>query len=217
MVQSVTKSPGVSAKGLAPTGRSQAMETVATTQEQRLAARLPLVGLLAIQVFIGYEWFMSGITKIVRGGFPAGLADELTDKSQGAPGWYASILDNVVIPNAKVFGYLSEIGEVLVGVALIGAAATWWLRWHRLPRPARAATLGLIVFASLAGVFMNVNFHLANGSAHPWLLPGSGFDEGVDLDSLMPAIQLAIAGVAGALLWQMRTAPETTETAARRA
>jgi hypothetical protein len=32
----------------------------------------------------------------------------------------------------------------------------------------------------------------------------------------MPAIQLAIAGVAGVLLWQMRTAPETTETNAGR-
>ena len=197
--------------------RKQAVDSRLATDKRALSARLPLFGLLTIQLFIGYEWFMSGITKMVRGGFPAGLADELTDKSQGAPGWYANILDNVVIPNAKAFGYVSEIGEVLVGVALIGAAAIWLFRWHSLPQPARAATLGLVVFASLAGVFMNVNFHLANGSAHPWLLPGSGFDEGVDLDSLMPAIQLAIAGVAGALLWQMRTAPDTTETGARRA
>ena len=46
-------------------------------------ARLPLVGLLAIQVLIGYEWFMSGLTKLVRGGFASGLADELTEKSEG--------------------------------------------------------------------------------------------------------------------------------------
>ena len=39
---------------------------------------------------------------------------------------------------------------------------------------------------------MNVNFHLANGSAHPWLIPGDGFDEGVDLDSLMPTVQLVL-------------------------
>ena len=42
---------------------------------------------------------------------------------------------------------------------------------------------------------MNINFHLANGSAHPWLIPKSGFDEGVDLDSLMPFIQIVLAGV----------------------
>jgi hypothetical protein len=30
---------------------------------------------------------MSGLTKIVRGGFPSGLADELRDKSKGTVGW----------------------------------------------------------------------------------------------------------------------------------
>jgi len=38
------------------------------------AARLALIGLLLVQIFVGYEWFNSGLTKIVRGGFPNGLA-----------------------------------------------------------------------------------------------------------------------------------------------
>jgi hypothetical protein len=48
---------------------------------------------------------------------------------------------------------------------------------------------------------MAVNFHLANGARHPWLIPKSGFDEGVDLDSLLPVIQLIMAGVT-LRLWQ---------------
>lgn len=36
-------------------------------------ARAGLIGLLAIQIIIGYERFMSGLTKLVRGGFPPGL------------------------------------------------------------------------------------------------------------------------------------------------
>src|SRR5581483_12166211 len=95
------------------------------------AGRLPLIGLLLVQVFIGYEWFMSGLTKIYRGGFPSGLADELTEKSEGAPGWYKSFLDGSIIPNASAFGYLIEIGEVLIGVALIAAAVVWLFRWER--------------------------------------------------------------------------------------
>ena len=55
--------------------------------------------------------------------------------------------------------------------------------------------LGATAASALGGIFMNVNFHLANGSAHPWLIPGEGFDEGIDLDSLMPAIQLVLAAV----------------------
>jgi hypothetical protein len=54
---------------------------------------------------------------------------------------------------------------------------------------------------------MNVNFHLANGSSHPWLIPKDGFDEGVDLDSLMPAVQLVLAGVSAGLLLSLRDRP----------
>jgi hypothetical protein len=165
-----------------------------------------LIGLLAIQIIIGYEWFMSGLVKIVRGGFPGGLADELAEKSEGIGGWYGSFLDDAVIPNAQAFGYLIEIGELLVGGALIAAALVWLFAWERLPVNARAAVLAVTALAALGGVFMNINFHLANGSAHPWLIPAEGFDEGVDLDSLMPLLQLAIVAVSTTLLVGLRRA-----------
>lgn len=38
-----------------------------------------------------------------------------------------------------------------------------------------------------------MNFHLANAASHPWLISKDGFDEGVDLDSIMPAIQPVFA------------------------
>ena len=169
-------------------------------------SRLGLIGLLLIQAFLGYEWLMSGLVKIVRGGFPGGLAEELTEKSEGVGGWYGGFLDDVVIPNAQVFGYLIELGEIAVGIALIGAALTWLFAWERLPVNARAALLAVTALAALGGIFMNLNFHLANGSAHPWLIPSEGFDEGVDLDSLMPALQLVILGVSTTLLVGLRRA-----------
>ena len=52
---------------------------------------------------------MSGLTKIVRGGFPSGLSVEMRDKSQGAAHWYRSFLDSVVIPHGSTFGYLIEL------------------------------------------------------------------------------------------------------------
>jgi hypothetical protein len=39
------------------------------------------VGLLFVQLLVGYEWFVSGLTKVVRSGFPGGLAEELREKS----------------------------------------------------------------------------------------------------------------------------------------
>ena len=154
-----------------------------------------LLGLMVIQIFIGYEWLVSGLAKVIRGGFPSGLADELTEKSEGVPAWYKSFLDGAVIPNGDIFGYLIELGEVAIGVAMIGAVLLWLFAWQRLSNQARLWTLWLAAAAAIGGVFMNVNFHLANGSSHPWLIPASGFDEGVDLDSLMPAVELVLAAV----------------------
>ena len=170
-------------------------------------SRLPVVGFLLIVVLVGYEWFMSGLTKIVRGGFPTGLAGELREKSEGAASWYKSFLDGTVIPNGTAFGYAIEIGELLIGLALVAAALVWLFRWDRLSRRMRLLVLWAAAIAALGGIFMNVNFHLANGSPHPWLIPKDGFDEGVDLDSLMPAVQLVIVGVSAGLLLSMKRSP----------
>ena len=159
-------------------------------------ARFGLIGLLFVQIAIGYEWLISGLTKLIDGGFPQGLAGELTDTSKDAPGFYRSFLENVVIPHGQVFGYLVEIGELAGGVALIGAAVVWLVRGNRLSVTWQTVVLAVTAIASAVGIFMNVNFHLANGGTHPWLIPPSGFDEGVDLDSLMPAIQLVLLAFA---------------------
>jgi hypothetical protein len=106
------------------------------------------------------------------------------------------------------WGYAIEIGELLIGVVLIGSALIGLFGWERVGARARSYVLVLTMLATLAGVAMNVGFHLANGSAHPWLIPADGFDEGVDLDSLVPAIQLVLAGVSGRLWWLGRRAQQ---------
>ena len=173
---------------------SAPMQVQATTSGTTVG-RIPLIGLLFVQLFVGYEWFMSGVTKIVRGGFPSGLGAELADKSTGAAHWYRSFLEDLIIPNASAVGYLIEIGELLVGITLIAAALVWLLRWERLPRGGRLTVLAMTVLASLAGIVMAVNFHFANGAPHPWLIPKSGFDEGVDLDSVLPLVQFVLIAV----------------------
>ena len=154
--------------------------------------RLPLIGILLIQIFVGYEWFDSGLTKIVRGDFPAGLAADLHDRVQGAPGWYRSFVDGSIVPHGVFFGYLIEIGELLVGVAFIAAALVWLFRWERLPDLGRLTLLAVTILAAIGGIFMAVNFHLANGGTHPWLIPKDGFDESVDLDTLVLAVQAVL-------------------------
>jgi len=188
----------------------------ATTQPATAVSRLPLIGLLLIQLFVGYEWFDSGVTKIVRGGFPSGLAADLHDRVKSAPGWYRNFIDDSVIQHSVVLGYLIEIAELLAGLALIVAALVWLLRWERLPRLGRLAVLASTIVAAAAGVFMAVNFHLANGGSHPWVIPKSGFDESVDLDSLLPVLQLIFIVVSVGTWRSLRaTRPLTSRARAR--
>ena len=60
-------------------------ETLARRDEMRGKPGLGMIGLLVMYLIVGYEWFMSGLVKFVRGDFPSGLAAELLKKSEGAP------------------------------------------------------------------------------------------------------------------------------------
>ena len=176
---------------------------------ERLRGRpdAPLVGLLLVTMIVGYEWFISGLVKFVRGGFPAGLASELTEKSEGTAAWYAAFLQGVVIPNARLFGYAIETAELLAGIVLIGGPLIWLVAWQRVSDAARAVVLFLIAAATIGGAFLAINLHLANGAAHPWLIPSEAFDEGIDLDSVLPAIQVVIAAVSLVMLRRLRQQP----------
>ena len=76
--------------------------------------------------------------------------------------------------------------------------------------------LAATIAAGIGGILMNVNFHLANGSAHPWLIPGDGFDEGVDLDSFMPAVQIVLVIVSVSVWRVMRRRTAEVEPAPAR-
>ena len=183
---------------------NESTQSSLSTHQSETTAGAALVALLIIQIIIGYEWLTSGITKIASGDFPSGLADDLKDESGDAAHWYKSFLDGTVIPNGHLFGVLIEVGEVVVGAILIGAAVLWLARWSRLSDRGHAAILVATMLASLGAVFMALNFHLASGANHPWLIPAEGFDETIDVDAVLIMFQLAIAVFCGYLLVRMR-------------
>ena len=172
--------------------------------ELRGKPSLGMSGLLVVEIVIGYEWFISGLVKFVRGGFPAGLADELVEKSEGVAPWYGRFLESAVIPNADLFGYAIEISELIAGVVLIVGPLIALFAWERVSDRVRSLVLFLTAVAAIGGAFLAVNLHLANGASHPWLIPGDAFDEGIDLDSVLPAIQIVIATVSIILLRRLR-------------
>lgn len=149
------------------------------------------VALLLVQIVLGYEWLVSGLTKVVRGGFPQGLSAELRDMSESAPGWYGHFLTSVAVPHAQVFGYTIEAVELVAGAVLIGTAVS--VLAGRASLSSRVVGWPALV-ASLAALVMVADFELANGGDFGLSLAKDPFDEGIDLDTLLTGLQLALVG-----------------------
>lgn len=145
--------------------------------------------LLLVQIVLGYEWLVSGLTKLLDGGFPQGLATNLRDMSAGAPAWYRHFLASVVLPHAQLFGYAIEVAEVVAGAILIVTALL--LLTGRASLSSRALGWSAVA-ASIAALVMVADFELANGGGFGLSLGKDTFDEGVDLDTLLTGLQLAL-------------------------
>jgi thiosulfate dehydrogenase (quinone) large subunit len=176
-------------------------------EEHRHGAAPAIVALLLVQLCLGYEWLVSGLTKLAHGDFPAGLRGELADIGKQSPDWYRGLLTNAIEPHAQVVGYAIEIAELLAGVVLIAAAIVWLVRGTRLSDRARLTMQFAIGAVSVVALLLLVNFELANGGAFGLKLAKDSFDEGVSLDTLMVGLHLALVVFAAAAL-PRRARPE---------
>ncbi|SLL36957.1 DoxX [Mycobacteroides abscessus subsp. abscessus] len=103
-----------------------------------------VAGILAmLRIYLGYEFIHAGYGKITSGGFDAtgflqGAIASSTGDHPAVQGWWATFLEHVALPNADLFTFMVQWGELLVGIALI---------------------LGLFTsFATLMGMVMNFAF-----------------------------------------------------------
>lgn len=193
----------------ADTNDPSTLTSVPSRPHDMAEGRLALWGVLAVQAVVGYEWFMSGLTKIVHGDFVSGLGAKLPGLTEKSPGWYRSFVRAIVAPDPSLFARVVEFGELLLGVTLIVTAAYWAIRSERLTRAACNASMVIVALSTLAGAALALNLHLLNGSATPWLIPGDSFDGGDDPDSVLPAVQLVLRAFSVALLRHMRTRRHT--------
>lgn len=118
---------------------------------------------LIVRLYLGYEWITSGLGKLgspawtgpqagaAVNGFAQGALAKTGGDHPDVTGWYAWFLQNLVIPNAGIFGWLITLGELAVGLALIVGALTG--------------------VAAFFGIVMNANYLLAGTvSSNPILI-----------------------------------------------
>lgn len=153
--------------------------------------------LAALQVVLGWEWIMSGTTKLASGSFPQGLAGALTDSFKGNPNdWYVVFLKQVVLPNSVLFGYLIEWSELIVGIILVSGALVLLTRPRMPGEPQHTMYVVysvIVIFAAAVAAFQNINFHFFMGGwIVPSIDPSGAYDEAVDLDALLPLLFVVV-------------------------
>lgn len=151
---------------------------------------------LPLRVWLGWKWLSAGLGKVGApawtgenaGAAVAGFVNGALAKAAGdhpdVQAWYAWFLENAVLPNATVFGYLVAYGEVLVGLALLtgfltGVAAFFGTVMNMSFLLAGTVSVNPILFA--AGTLLVLAWKVAgHWGLDYWLLPtlGTPWDPG---------------------------------------
>ncbi len=173
--------------------RSAPLETRAT------GTPFPNIALAGFQILIGYEWLLAGGDKLLLGGFPAQLGKLLLGIVGGGqlPGFFASLLRELVVPNDVLFGYLIEWGETLAGLGLVIAGLL------ALLRPLVERSLGgrhavmlvsgfrlverLASLAALGVGLLGLSYFFLDGLPKPWFVPSIAFGGSIDMGLFLAA------------------------------
>ena len=126
-----------------------------------------LVGLLAIQCVIAYEWWSAGFEKMSSGVFVTGLPKTLGFfASQNPFMWVKNFLLGFATNNATIFGQLVQWSQIVIAVVLVLSAVAYV---YSKNTSVRKTAIVLSVLALIGGMVMNIIFYLAAG----WTGPGT--------------------------------------------
>jgi hypothetical protein len=152
----------------------------------------PNIALAGLQLLIGYEWLVSGVDKLLFGTFPDSLTQLLTSAIGGGrlPGFFADLLQALVMPNAPFFGVVIEWSETLAGLGLMAAGLAALLRplaerYLKL-RAALIFSYGANLLDVLAPVaaagagLLGLSFFLLDGLPTPWFAPTIAYGGAID-------------------------------------
>ena len=178
--------------------RSAPLETLATSPQP------PNIALAGLQIIVGYEWLLAGGDKLLLGGFPAQLGKLLLTIVGGGQllGFFATILRELVVPNAVHFGYLIEWGETLAGLGLLTAGLL------ALLRPLIERSLGgrneamfvsglrlferLAPIAALGAGLLGLSYFFLDGLPKPWFVPSIAFGGSIDIGLFLAAASMVL-------------------------
>lgn len=111
----------------------------------------------------GYIFLESGYGKISGGKFVGSLAATLTKFAKDNPyPLVKNFLENIAIPNSMLFGFLTQWGELLTGLNLLGISALFMFYDKTNKKFYYLMSVG---FAT--GLLLNLTFYFASGYTSP--------------------------------------------------
>jgi hypothetical protein len=148
------------------------------------------IGLIGLQLILGYEWLISALDKLANAHFGSQLIAVLQQSSHGGPyGWYGSLLRRLVLPNHAIIAPLTQAGELAIGLALALSATLWLLQ------PAARLTVYSACAAAaalLGAIFLSINYFFQSAEPVPWINPNNSFVPGLDINSLVALLSFLL-------------------------
>ena len=128
---------------------------------------LYLLGLVAVQMVLAYEWWSAGWEKVSSPEFVNGINGTLGYFASKNPfPWYKDFLLGCATQNSTSFAYSVEWSQISIAVILAVAGA---LFVYSKRASVQKLALSFSVLALIGGMLMNANFYLAAG----WTGPGT--------------------------------------------
>jgi len=164
----------------------------------------PNIALAGLQIIVGYEWLLAGGDKLLLGGFPAQMGKLLLTIIGGGQllGFFASILRELVVPNAVLFGYLIEWGETLAGLGLVTAGLLALLRSLVEHSPGGRSTAmfmsgfrlveRLAPLAAIGAGLLGLSYFFLDGLPKPWFVPSIAFGGSIDMGLFLAAASVVL-------------------------
>src|SRR2546427_4968039 len=166
--------------------------------------RIPNIALVGLQLIIGYEWLLVGGDKLLLGNFPAQLRGLLLTSVSGGhlAGFFVTILQGLVAPNAVLFGYLIESGETLAGLGLVTAGLVALLR-PLAGRYLSGTSAALFVYgdrllqrlapiAAIGAGLLGISYFFLDGLPAPWFVPSIAFGGSIDNRLFLAAARVGL-------------------------
>lgn len=135
---------------------------------------------------LAYEWLVSGLDKILSGGFVAGLNQQLSDAlSNMQYGFYAALVRHYFIPNSELVGYGVEIGELILGITF-ATLAVYALRGRMT-----ALLYRIAIVVGVLAAFVSLNLFFYQGGSF-FVNTADPYDEGVSVEIILVLANIAV-------------------------